>query len=161
MLKVVKGWIDRYFSDEEALGLLFILITLMLVIMLLGNVLAPFLTALVIAYLLQGTMNYCKARGLSHLTATIAVFLLFMAVMLTLLLIILPATWNQLIQFISEVPRMASKGQELLLLLPERYPELVSVEQVKEWTKQVGDEVASLGQFCGSCHLETARRYAD
>ena len=41
MLKVVKGWIDRYFSDEEALGLLFILITLMLVIMLLGNVLAP------------------------------------------------------------------------------------------------------------------------
>ncbi len=153
MLKVVKGWIDRYFSDEEALGLLFILIALMLVIMLLGNVLAPFLTALVIAYLLQGTMNYCKARGLSHLTATVAVFLLFMAVMLTLLLIILPATWNQLIQFISEVPRMASKGQELLLLLPERYPELVSVEQVKEWTKQVGDEVASLGQLAVSFSL--------
>ena len=98
-------------------------------------------------------MNYCKARGFSHLGATVSVFLLFMAVMLTLLLIILPATWNQLIQFLSEVPRMASKGQELLLLLPERYPELVSVEQVKEWTKQIGDEVASLGQFAVSFSL--------
>jgi len=153
MLNVVKGWIDRYFSDEEALGLLFILIALMLVIMLLGNVLAPFLTAVIIAYLLQGTMNYVKGKGVKHLTATIGVFILFMTVMLTLLLIILPATWNQLIQFISEVPRMASKGQELLLLLPERYPELVSVEQVKEWTKQIGDEVASMGQLAVSFSL--------
>ncbi|GAA6145657.1 MAG: AI-2E family transporter [Thalassolituus sp.] len=153
MLKVFKNWIDRYFSDEEAIGLLFILVAIMLVVTLLGNVLAPFITAVIIAYLLQGTMNYCKARGFSHLGATVSVFLLFMAVMLTLLLIILPATWNQLIQFISEVPRMASKGQELLLLLPERYPELVSVEQVKEWTKQIGDEVASLGQFAVSFSL--------
>lgn len=153
MLKVFKNWIDRYFSDEEAIGLLIILATILLVMMLLGTVLAPFITALIIAYLLQGTMNYCKERGFSHIGATVSVFLLFMAVMLTLLLIILPATWNQLIQFVSEVPRMAAKGQELLLLLPERYPELVSVEQVKEWTKQIGDEVASLGQFAVSFSL--------
>ncbi|MEK9711925.1 MAG: AI-2E family transporter [Thalassolituus sp.] len=153
MLKVFQRWIDRYFSDEEALTLLFILIGLMLVIMMLGNVLAPFLTAVVVAYLLQGAMNFCKRKGLGHLSATVLVFMLFMTLMLTLLLIILPATWNQAIQFISEVPRMAGKGQELMLLLPERYPELVSVEQVKEWTKQIGDEVASLGQFAVSFSL--------
>ena len=147
MLKVVRRWIDRYFSDEEALTLMLILIALLLVILALGNVLAPFLTAVVVAYLLQGAMNYCKRRGMGHLSATIAVFLLFMTVMLTLILIILPATWNQAVQFISEIPRMASKGQELMMLLPEKYPELVSVDQVKQWTKQITDELASLGQL--------------
>ena len=153
MLKVVQRWIDRYLSDEEAISLLLILVAIMLVIMLLGQVLAPFLTAVVIAYLLQGGMNYCKRRGLGHLSATVVMFLLFMTVMFTLLLIILPATWNQFIQFISEVPRMASKGQELMLLLPEQYPELVSVEQVRPWTKDIGDEVASMGQFAVSFSL--------
>ena len=153
MLKVVQRWIDRYLSDEEAISLLLILVAIMLVIMLLGQVLAPFLTAVVIAYLLQGGMNYCKRRGLGHLSATVVMFLLFMTVMFTLLLIILPATWNQFIQFISEVPRMASKGQELMLLLPEQYPELVSVEQVRQWTKDIGDEVASMGQFAVSFSL--------
>lgn len=42
MLKVVRGWIDRYFSDEEALLLLFIIGGLLLLIMALGSVLAPF-----------------------------------------------------------------------------------------------------------------------
>lgn len=100
MLKVVQRWIDRYLSDEEAISLLLILVAIMLVIMMLGHVLAPFLTAVVIAYLLQGGMSYCKRRGLGHLSATAIIFLLFMTVMLTLLLIILPATWNQFIQFI-------------------------------------------------------------
>ena len=153
MIKVFQRWIDRYFSDEEALTMLLLLAALMLVIMLLGNVLAPFLTAVVVAYLLQGAMNFFKRRGLGHLAATVLVFLLFMTLMFTLILIILPATWNQAVPFVSEIPRMVAKGQELVMLLPERYPEVVSTEQAKEWTKQIGDEVASVGQLVVSFSL--------
>ncbi|MDF1764043.1 MAG: AI-2E family transporter [Oleibacter sp.] len=153
MFKVVRRWIDQYFSDEEALVLLFLLVAALLVLMLLGNVLAPFLTAVVLAYLLQGAMNFCKRRGIGHLSATIIVFSLFMTILLASILIILPATWKQLIQFVYEVPRMAGKGQELLLLLPDQYPELVSEAQVHEWTKQIGDELASLGQLAVSFSL--------
>ncbi len=150
MIKVFRRWIDRYFSDEEALLLLLLITAVLLVIITLGKVLAPFLTAIVLAYLLQGTMNYCKRRGLGHLGATILVFMLFVGVLMLLLLIILPATWQQLTQFFYELPRMASKGQELLMLLPQQYPDLVSVDQVKVWTKQIGDELASVGQFAVS-----------
>ena len=147
MLKVVRGWIDRYFSDEEALLLLFIIGGLLLLIMALGSVLAPFLTAVVVAYLLQGAMNFFKGLGLGHLSATVVVFLLFLSILLTLLLIILPATWKQTTQFFYELPRMATKGQELMMLLPEKYPDLVTVEQVKLWTQQIRDEIASIGQL--------------
>jgi len=150
MLNVVRRWIDRYFSDEEALLLLVLISTILLIIATLGHVLAPFLTAVVLAYLLQGGMNYCRSRGLGHLGATIVVFLLFVGVFLALLFIIMPAIWQQTSQFFYELPKMASQGQALLMLLPEKYPDLVSVEQVQQWTKQIGDELAKMGQLAVS-----------
>lgn len=147
MLNVVRRWIDRYFSDEEALLLLLLIAAVLVIIVSLGQVLAPFLTAVVLAYLLQGGMNYCKSRGLGHLGATVTVFLLFVGVFLALLFIIMPAIWQQLTQFFYELPRMATKGQALLMLLPEKYPELVSTEQVQEWTHQIGEELAKIGQL--------------
>ena len=150
MLNVLRRWIDRYFSDEEALLLLLLIGAALLVIITLGKVLAPFLTSVVLAYLLQGSMHYFKKRGMGHLKATVLVFLLFLGVLLLLLFIILPATWQQLTQFFYELPKMATKGQGVLLMLPEQYPELVTDEQVKTWTKQIGDELASMSQFAVS-----------
>ena len=75
MIKVFQRWIDRYFSDEEAILLLVLMTALLLIVISLGQVLAPFLTALVVAYLLQGSMgSWLKQQGLRHLTATLVVF---------------------------------------------------------------------------------------
>ncbi|MDO6805020.1 AI-2E family transporter, partial [Wenyingzhuangia sp. 1_MG-2023] len=74
-------------------------------------------------------------------------------VMLTLLLFILPATWAQLSQFFYELPRMASKGQALLMLLPEQYPDLITTVQVQEWVHQAREELASMGQWALSFSL--------
>ncbi|WP_221798328.1 AI-2E family transporter [Oceanobacter mangrovi] len=147
MIQVFRRWIDRYFSNEEALLLLLLLTAFLAIVMLMGKVLAPFLTAVVIAYLLQGSMQFLKRRGFGHLAATIVVFLMFVGVMLTLLFIILPATWTQLSQFFYELPRMASKGQALLMLLPEQYPDLISTDQVQSWVNQAKDELSSMGQL--------------
>ena len=50
-------------------------------------------------------------------------------------------------QFIYELPRLAARGgQELLLLLPQQYPEFISEEQARAWSRQIIDEVASAGQ---------------
>ncbi|MAS24653.1 MAG: AI-2E family transporter [Oceanospirillaceae bacterium] len=150
MLNVFRRWIDRYFSDEEALVLLLLITAVLVIVVTLGKVLAPFLTALILAYLLQGAMNTCKRIGMGHLGATITVFLGFVGVLMLLLFFILPAAWQQLTQFFYELPKMASKGQGALMMLPEQYPELVTEAQVKEWTKQIGDELASMGQWAVS-----------
>lgn len=147
MYDVFRRWIDRYLSDEEALILLLIITGLLLMVVFMGQVLAPFLVAVVVSYLLQGLMNAFKKRGMSHMMATSVVFLLFMAIMMSFLLVVLPATWKQLVELVYEIPRMAQDGQELLMLLPERYPDLVSMEQATEWSQQIREEVTSLGQL--------------
>lgn len=153
MIRVFKSWVDRYLSNEEALLLLILIALFLVVIITLGQVLAPFLTALVVAYLLQGSMQSLKKRGLGHLAATVVVFVMFLGIMLTLLLIILPAIWTQFSQFFYELPRMASEGQTLLLLLPEQYPDLITVEQVEDWVAKVGDELASIVQLALSSSI--------
>ncbi len=147
MIQVFRRWIDRYLSNEEALLLLLLITAFLLVVVFLGQVLAPFLTAVVIAYLLQGSMQYLKRRGCGHLMATVVVFLMFVGVMLTALFIILPATWRQLSQLFTELPHMVGQGQDLLLLLPQQYPDLVTDEQVRGWVNQAREEVASMGQW--------------
>jgi putative permease len=150
MMQVLKRWMDRYFSNEEAVLLLALIAGCLLVLMFMGQVLAPFLTALVVAYLLQGAMQMFKRLGLGHLAATVVVFLLFLGLMLLLLFIILPASWTQLSQFFVELPRFAGKGQALIMLLPERYPELISVEQAQDWVRQIREELANMGQWAVS-----------
>ena len=45
MLNVLRGWIHRYFSDEEAVVLAVLLVTAFAVVLTLGDMLAPVLAA--------------------------------------------------------------------------------------------------------------------
>jgi putative permease len=145
MLKVFKGWIERYFSDEGALIFLLLLISCFAVIIGFGSVLAPVFIAIIMAYLLQGGMSYCKRKGLGNLISTLIMFAFFIGVFLAILFV--PATLSQAGQLFYELPNMLAQGQGLLMLLPERYPDLITEIQVKNWTGQAGQELASLGQW--------------
>lgn len=155
MLKVFRGWVERYLSDEEAIVFLVLLVVGFAIIIGFGEVLAPVLIAIVLAYLLQGGLQFCKARGLGHLWSAIIVFIVFVGVCLGILLGMVPALITQSGQLFYELPGMLTSGQDLLMLLPERYPELVSAEQVDHWILQATDEVASLGQWVLSFSLHS------
>ena len=147
MLTVLKGWMERFFSDEEALIFLLILISSFAIIISFGRVLAPVFIAIITAYLLQGGMHFCKRKGLGHLLSTIIMFTLFVGFFLSLLLVVIPATISQAGQLFYELPNMLGQGQELLMLLPEKYPELIAEHQVQDWISQSGTEMATFGQW--------------
>jgi putative permease len=155
MLKVFKGWMDRYFSDEEALIFLILLVSSFAIIICFGQVLAPVFISVIMAYLLQGGMHYCKAKGLGNLTSTLIMFTLFIGVFLSILFVVIPATISQAGQLFYELPNMLSQGQDLLMLLPERYPDLITEIQVNGWMSQAGEELASLGQWILSFSLHS------
>lgn len=155
MLNVFKGWVDRYFSDEEALIFLLLLISCFAIIIGFGAVLAPVFIAIIMAYLLQGGMNYCKSKGLGNRVSTLIMFSIFISIFLSLLFIVIPATITQAGQLFYELPKMLAQGQGLLMLLPERYPELITEIQVKEWIGQAGKELALLGQWALSFSLNS------
>ncbi|WP_104202763.1 AI-2E family transporter [Billgrantia saliphila] len=144
--QVFKGWIDHYFSDEEAVILLVLLVLGFAAVILFGRMLAPFFTALVIAFLLQGAVNALTRQGVPHLLAVIIVFLAFIGVLLTLAFILMPLIWNQLVGLVQETPRMFASGQRWLDEVQERYPNLVTPDQVQEWIAVAGREFTQFGQ---------------
>jgi putative permease len=153
MMRYIRSWVDQYFSDEEALFLLLLLISGFVIILTLGSILAPAIASVIVAYLLQGPMLALKRRGASHLTASITVFILFIVVCLGFLFIIIPSVWSQLAQLFSELPKMLDKGQQLLIVLPERYPQIFSEDQIHALGATAAEEIGRIGQLAVSFSL--------
>ncbi|MGO1430832.1 MAG: AI-2E family transporter, partial [Halomonas sp.] len=143
---ILKSWVERYFSDEEALILLVVLVAGFAAIIWFGRMLAPFFTALVIAFLLQGVVSAFTRRGLPHLLAVIMVFLAFVSVLLTLAFILMPLIWNQLVGLVQETPRMFASGQGWLDELQTRYPNIITPDQMQNWIGVASREISQLGQ---------------
>jgi len=116
------------------------------VLLLFGGVLAPLITAIIIAYLMQGLVEILLRRGLSSLIAFVLVYALFIGVFLSMLLFLLPSAWNQLRRLMNELPNLISQWQASLLLLPENYPNLVSEQQIREFISGVQGELGGYGQ---------------
>ena len=146
MRTILKSWIDRYFSDEEALILLLVLVAGFAAIIWFGRMLAPFFTALVIAFLLQGVVSALTRRGVPHLLAVIVVFVAFVSVLLTMAFILMPLIWNQLVGLVQETPRMFASGQGWLDELQARYPNLITPDQMQSWIGVASREISQLGQ---------------
>ncbi|WP_434986781.1 AI-2E family transporter [Vreelandella zhaodongensis] len=146
MRTILKSWIDRYFSDEEALILLLVLVAGFAAIIWFGRMLAPFFTALVLAFLLQGVVSSLTRRGIPHLLAVIIVFLGFISVLLTLAFILMPLIWTQLVGLVQETPRMFASGQGWLDDLQARYPNLITPDQMQSWIGVASREISQLGQ---------------
>lgn len=146
MLKIFGNWVDRYFSDEEALLLLLLLVVGVIAVMTMGQVLAPMIAAIVIAFLMQGMVARLRSWGAPHGLAVTIAFLVLVLSLVALLLLLLPILWTQLLRFFNELPRMIMEGQKALALLPEKYPQLISERQLEQLFSTMTSELSSLGQ---------------
>ncbi|WP_248749632.1 AI-2E family transporter [Pseudomonas sp. MWU15-20650] len=147
MFKVLRDWIQRYFSDEEAVVLAVLLFLAFTAVLTLGGMLAPVLAGMVLAYLMQGLVTSLERLRLPGAVAVGLVFALFMGVLVVFIVVVLPLLWHQLITLFNELPGMLAKWQSLLLLLPERYPHLVSDEQVLQAIEVARGEIGKFGQW--------------
>jgi putative permease len=147
MFKVLRDWMQRYFSDEEAVVLAVLLVLAFTIVLTLGGMLAPVLAGLVLAFLMQGMVVQLERVRMPEGAAVGLVFALFMGALAVFLLVIVPLLWHQLITLFNELPGMLAKWQSLLLLLPERYPHLVSDEQVLQAIEAARGEIGKFGQW--------------
>ena len=147
MFKVLRDWVQRYFSDEEAVVLAVLLVVAFTVVLKLGGMLAPVLAGMVLAFLMQGMVNLLERLRVPETGAVSLVFMLFMGVLAVIMLVLMPLLWHQVITLFNELPGMLIKWQSLLLLLPERYPHLVSDEQVLHAIEVARGEIGKFGQL--------------
>ncbi len=147
MLNVLRGWIHRYFSDEEALVLGVLLVVSFATVLTLGHMLAPVIAGLVLAFLMQGLVGALERIKLPHLVAVWLVFLMFVGLLTVCIFLLAPLMWQQVLTLFNELPRMLVEWQSLLLLLPERYPQLLTEEQVLRGIDFIRGEIGRYGQI--------------
>ena len=108
--------------------------------------LAPLLAAVVIAYLLEGLVGVLEKTRLPRLIAVLVVYFAFLLFVVLILFGLLPLLSQQATQFVQQIPSMLNVGQDVLLKLPESYPEIVSAEQIGEIMVLIRTELTSWGQ---------------
>lgn len=145
-MNLLTSWFRRTFADPQVVILGIVLVIGFAVVLGLGKMLAPVFASIVVAYLLEAVVAQLQRIGLPRLASVVLVFLLFLASGLFLLFGLVPMLTRQLSQLIQQLPNYINQGQELLLQLPERYPQLVSEKQVQQLIDSVGTEVATAGQ---------------
>ncbi|HID31493.1 MAG TPA: AI-2E family transporter, partial [Desulfobacterales bacterium] len=95
-MNLVADWFRRTFSDPRVVALILALVAGFTVILFFGNMLAPVLASLVIAYLLEGVVGILEHYHLPRLLAVIVVFVAFMLFVVLIIFGVLPLASSQL-----------------------------------------------------------------
>ena len=144
-MNMVSDWFKRTFSDAQVVLLIAVLLGLIVLVSIFGSMLAPAIGALVIAFLLDGPIDWLKRKGARPMIAFLSVFIGFVLVSLIVLLAVIPPLVGQIIQFINDTPAMVGSVQKALLSMQDRFPDLMSEDQVRTWFASLGNEIANIG----------------
>lgn len=145
-MQVITDWFRRYFSDPQVVFLAVALLVGFAVVLSMGYMLAPALASIVIAYLLEGLVSYLQRYGWPRLVAVLVVYVAFLVFVITLLFGVIPVVSRQVTDLVQQLPSMISSGLVFLGQLPERYPEVISPDQVQQVIGTIRAEITSFGQ---------------
>ena len=147
MLDMLRRWYVRRLGDPQAMGLLAILLFGFIAIYFFGDLIAPLLIAIVLAYLLEIPIHFLDSKiKLPRLLATIIVFGSFIGVATVFFLVLVPMLWNQTVSLLSDLPAMFNKLNEWLLDLPEHYPELIDYSMIDAFFNAARAKILGFGE---------------
>lgn len=155
MVSLFSDWYKRNFSDPNAVSLLAILICTFLFIYFFSGLLMPVFVAVGLAFLLDLPVHKLAKSGFSRALSVVIVVSLFVGISLFAILGLMPIIWQQSSNLIQEVPEMVGHWQTYLLALPEKYPELVTTEQISQLITVVNDKILEWGQVALQASLNS------
>ncbi|MNF56989.1 pheromone autoinducer 2 transporter [compost metagenome] len=125
------------------------------VLWLFGDLLAPLLVALVMAYLLEWPVSRLQRAGLSRTLATSLVLLLFVALTTMALLGLIPTLVSQGINLAKEAPAMLAHAQDYVRGLPDKYPDVVDISLVETLIDNIRQRILTGGEQLVSASLSS------
>jgi putative permease len=156
MIKLINDWYTRHFSDPQVAILAFLLLLGFAVVYFAGNLLTPLFAAVIIAYLLDGAVLFLRRFKVPQFVAMVLTFSLFMLCLFIVMFILAPLMFKQTTQFMLEIPRMLSEGQSLIMMLPEKYPNIISQEFIGEIMASIKSNITTSSQKFVSLSLASA-----
>ncbi|MGK4476074.1 AI-2E family transporter [Aeromonas molluscorum] len=155
MFEVLRRWYQTRFSDPNAVTLFLLLLFCFAILWLFGDILAPLLVALVMAYLLEWPVSRLQRFGLGRTPATGLVLLLVLTLTVLALLGLIPTLVSQGINLAKESPAMLGHTQDYVRTLPEKYPELIDVSLVETLIDNIRQRILSGGETLVSASLSS------
>ncbi len=135
-MEIIRNWFRRNFSDPQVVILAVLLIVGFSIVVVFGEMLAPVLAALVIAYLLEGLVAQMLRFGIPRVPAFLLVFCAFMGFLAFVIVGVLPSLYLQLGQLVDQIPDIIAKGKKTLdqkmETIPEQYQEIAGIEITSE-----------------------------
>ncbi len=159
-MKIFIDWFKRRFSDPQIAVLAGFLLAGAVLVFWIGNILAPIFAAVIIAYLLEGLVRILERRSVPRKYAIWMVYFPFLIFFFASLLVLLPLLYRQIVQLIQQLPAIISWGKEELTALPERYPDLVSMEQISQLMNTLQTRLAEYSETIISFSLASLRGIA-
>ncbi|KEY91548.1 permease [Candidatus Photodesmus blepharus] len=146
MLEMVSCWYKQRFSDPHAVSLAAILVFGFIIIYFFGNLIAPLLVAMVLAYLLEWPVVNLSRLGISRTLSVVLVILIFTSLMLMAVFGLVPTIWQQVGNFTNDVPNMYIGLQNFVSIVPKRYPELANLQIVELLIANIKNQVIAVGE---------------
>jgi putative permease len=157
MKNILRRWFRQYFSHPQVIILIFLLLVMFFLILAFGKMIMPVFVAILIAFLLDGIIEWLKRFHVPRNAAVYLIFLLFLALLLDLLVILLPLITRQVAQLVQELPSMITRVKGELLLLPQRYPGVISEERINQFMALLGSEFKDLGGYIIQLSISSVR----
>lgn len=154
-MRLITDWFKRTFSDPQIVFLVLLLAVGLVVVVALGDILMPVLASLVIAYLLEGLVAMTQRHKLPRTLGVAIVFVGFLVFVTLVIFGLIPLLSRQVTDLVGQLPAMIAQGQTAFLALPERYPEIVSPDQVQAVIEAIKEELANFGQTVLSFSLQS------
>ena len=155
MIEYLKAWYQRNFSNPQAVILVLMIVMGSVVVLYWGDILAPVLASLVIAYALEGIVRRVSNLGVPRIISVIFTVFVFVTTLLIVLLGLVPLVTRQITSFVREFPSILEKLQQKIMALPDKYP-LISEVQVNEVITTINNELVAFGQKAVSYSLASA-----
>ena len=146
MYDIFRDWYARNFSDPQAVILSMLLLVVFGLVWLVGDIMAPVIVALILAYLLESVVAAMERWHLPRTLASLFVLAMITTISIIVLFGLIPVLSQQTTSIVRELPGMIQNIQEQLLRLPERYPDIFTVEQVNDLIGNLRSELTSFTQ---------------
>jgi putative permease len=145
-MNIVTAWFRRNFANPQVVLLAVLLIAGFGILTVAAGTLAPLIASIVIAYLLDGLITLLERHRIPRGLAVGLIFTLFLAGLLAIFLILLPLLLTQIAQLVQQLPAILARTQDLILGLPERYPDLFEDQQITEFLASLRNDLILMGQ---------------
>ena len=155
MFDVVRSWIAAHLSDEEALLFIAILIVFFVIIITMGAILAPLITGIVLAYVMQGIIMFLSRFQIPRGLAVSITFLVFLGGFIGFLFFVIPLVWRQLQSLVNGLPTMFNRVQEILDRLPDQLYGIIPEQQVRIWLEMMSSEATGINERLVSYSLSS------